>query len=363
MPKLRDGTIIPSNESIYNPSEYNLLNDARFNNGYLRIGTVTDIYYPDDDRNQNKKFTEYKVICEHIDGQGALIPTPYICMLSTQFGSKADYIDYSLRSQEEFLDPSSGGYISNGAIVTILCANGRGSDAFIIGAVQSPRRNANSSSDGKYFIFEFNGIKGNIDNDGAFTLTQRGPTDITGDPGFRTTGDSVISIDSNGSIKLTDGGAGLGESSIFIDKTSSSINLNAAQSIGLSSTTGTTIQVGTSFNINVGADTNLTSIAPVTIETPLINLGVASTDFILKGNPASIAQWHVLNQSMGVLMNMLSQFFNTMSQDPAFNSQFPAEAGQAAALGPLCQTVGSLCQSFDATIVPGLMISIKTKSV
>lgn len=260
--RLFDGTIIPSTETVASYSDNTIVQDARFNNYALRLGRVIAAYYPDDKKNQNKHKVEYDVVCHQANGKGAVASVTYRCTLTTLFGAAGDYVNYTLRADPDSFD-SSKNIISNGAIVLVLCANGHSHNAYIVGGSTHRSRPADSKEDGHHFDFEFNGIAANIDKLGQFTVTQKGPTDLSGKPDTSSVGSNStqFKLDQNGSV--------------LFNVNSQSVEINKSDKT-------TTINADKSLNTNSNGTTNINSTSNVNIKSSGVLVGTA-TDAWIKG--------------------------------------------------------------------------------
>src|SRR5271166_895280 len=181
--RLSDGSVVPSFLDAFNSTD-NHLGPSGSNNMVLRIGEVVAILYPSDSNNVSGKYTEYRVLVSERNGtsHGA---TRYYgnCYVGSLFGGVADFMTYTLRpsTQSDLNDFNVG----LGSKVLLLCANGDEAQSIIIGGVRdstSHPPNPDDSQDlGHHLDFVFNGVKGNINKDGEFSLIFNGATDPNGE--------------------------------------------------------------------------------------------------------------------------------------------------------------------------------------
>ncbi len=169
----------------------------------IKIGQIIKANFPKQEEGTNPAFITYDVMVNDKMSGGHGNSIFYDCLPSQMFGSAADYLEYSLRSnvkpgtsddemaQEDIL--TSGKTIGQdevkklmGATVLVVCPSGSSSNAIIIGFLPSGRLDQNEKykpqkeEDGKFLKFNFNGISVDINNDGELFLQRKGPTDSAG---------------------------------------------------------------------------------------------------------------------------------------------------------------------------------------
>lgn len=178
---LNDGTIIPSWLGVMDTTVA-LEPDEAFDNVALRIGEVKELIYPGDRRSVSRKWTEYRVLVQHRDRQGRGVTTEYPnCALNSTFGGVADKSSFTLRPKLSG-DHSTDG-LGKGSKVVILCINGETNLALIIGGFRDPadtETDTNAATDLHHLLWEFNGIRADINNDGELSLEFKGPTQADG---------------------------------------------------------------------------------------------------------------------------------------------------------------------------------------
>lgn len=204
---LDDNSVMPSFMSVrprgFAEDPGNLTNLA------LRIGEVKDIIYPDSDLNQNKRFIEYVVEVQHRDGIGPGTTSEYMgCMVSNLFGGAADVLRYTLRKDDGASVGEDG--LGVGSKVLLLCINGTGTRAIILGGVRDTRvdaRSVETHADGHNFFTEFNGLSVGIDRAGQFKLQFRGATKVDGsldtaEGAAEANGPTTVEIQKNGNFRV-----------------------------------------------------------------------------------------------------------------------------------------------------------------
>ena len=108
--------------------------DGAFGNMVMRVGEVQELIPPDDPRNLSKKFIEYRVLVQHLDGE-TLTGTSreYAhCVLINPFGGLADRAFWLLRADSKRDDTGLG----KGSKVLMMCVNGEHNSAVILGGVR-----------------------------------------------------------------------------------------------------------------------------------------------------------------------------------------------------------------------------------
>jgi hypothetical protein len=179
MPTLGDGTVIPSHLEIETTPGYSA-GDA-FSNLKLRFGEVQKITYPNDSNSKTKQFIEYDVYVQersHGTGNGRLYKH---CLMINPFAGIADKAVWTLRGSNSIAN-SKKKRRGHGSKVLILCVNGETSNAVIIGGLrdQDDKTETNANNQKHHLQAVFNGVSFSINDDGEFTITFNGPTDIDG---------------------------------------------------------------------------------------------------------------------------------------------------------------------------------------
>ena len=134
MIQLEDGSIIPSNLTIEPMTD--TAKQVRMNLA-LRTGIITNIYYPDDEKNLSKEFIEYDVMIASSEMHNGLNLSLYRnCRQNDLFGSSNNYLRYTLQEGEKKKD----GTIDKGASVLVYCIDGvtDAGSAVIIGGILLP---------------------------------------------------------------------------------------------------------------------------------------------------------------------------------------------------------------------------------
>lgn len=239
--KLPSGSILPSG-LLQNSHNSISAYERAYQNYELKMGVVIADYEIDDPRNINKTSIEYDVaVAEQNADLGQTIMTYHNCSTVDLFGGIADYKEYRYRVQEKTsLDNTQERDIDEqeGSLVLLLCVSGADDSAVIIGGLNHYKRESKLTKEaGHAYYSEFNGLEMSIDKNGAFSILFKGATDINGNPKNEQVGGSLITIDKNGSVFISDGN----KENITIDKNNKTIEINADKKITIKSNDETEI--------------------------------------------------------------------------------------------------------------------------
>ena len=201
MPRLKDGSWLPHFISVDTGQGAAL--KPLLDSGFLKKGTVTRVYYPDDRENTNKRVTEYDLFVTERNGRGNLCINPYYkCTVLDLFGGMGDVHRWTLRPSTDLtpLDPAD----QDGSQVLVLCVHGDRQNAYIVGATKHRLGPADSRADGHHYDFEFNGWRMAVNDDGECTMTYKSKTDVLGVPADPASGGSFVKFEKDGSIVIND---------------------------------------------------------------------------------------------------------------------------------------------------------------
>jgi hypothetical protein len=191
-----------------NPSSYH--DGNMFSNTVFRQGEVVEIVEPEDPRNINKRFKEYRCFVQHTSNGTASTYIYEHCLLLNAFAGLADYLDFTLRADDVAKKKERNVGPGLGSKVAILCMNGQTHSAIIIGGLRDAKdtrdEKGKSKAKGHHLDFEFNGLAVSINNDGEMTMTQKGATKNDGTP--RGDVDSAnagtqVKVEKNGNFSVT----------------------------------------------------------------------------------------------------------------------------------------------------------------
>ena len=264
--------VIPSYLGTVDITKRKMFDGNAFSNTSLHIGEVTEVFFPDNPKNCNKKVPEYSVLVQHrTNGTAASVIYPN-CILASLFGGLADKTSWTLRG-----DTLAGkeGKTGKGSKVLILCVNGERSNPVILGGIRDSNDLSESKTyvkeRGHYLNFEFNGITAQISTLGGLKIFRRGPTLATGEPDTKKLADDKTGQ----TIELTDDGGvtisshtGDEQQSIKIDHANKKITIKAQTgwevvSAGTGTiTTEKEISVTSKSGVTIKAGKDLTVSAP-----------------------------------------------------------------------------------------------------
>lgn len=271
-----DRSIVPSFLSTEGASNY--YGGDMFNNNELRMGEVQEIIDPTDIRSVSKKFNEYSVFVEHTANGTAVTKMYEHCMLINEFGSLADSLVFTLRTDPSAIRGKGPGL---GAKVVILCINGAGHAPLIIGGVRDTK-DKNDLKAGHHLDFVFNGVAIGIDNDGQLSLKVQGATDLKGVP-HNDSLPTSLTIDKTGTLEISTKG---GESTVTVNQ-DGTIAIQGKKSV--TSNVGSNKMViedgkitieSPEVEINASGDVKVSAGGKATIDAPIIELGAGTA-----GNP------------------------------------------------------------------------------
>lgn len=201
------------NSSLYrtaDPGEIGSFNHT-FRNTALRAGFIVEVYDTDNEKNVSKIVPEYEVVVLEQDQTNAVNAVHYHnCISADGFGGIADFFEMKLRKhinqpkqKDKPLDVDFKD--KEGTIVLILCLDGASNRGIIIKSLPHPGRiNTLTKDKETHMEGEFNGIRWQVNKDGALTITQKTATDNIGKPKEATNAGSQIKLEKDGSIELND---------------------------------------------------------------------------------------------------------------------------------------------------------------
>ncbi len=144
----------------------------------LLVGEIKEIIEPTDKKSLSKLYKEYHVDVQHREGVGPVATVRFPnCQIINLFGGTADKFMYTLRPDPK--DPESKKSATTGSKVLMLCLNGNGGLAYIVGGI---REDKVADEKGHNLKFSFNGITFDINNDGELKLALTGATLVDGKP-------------------------------------------------------------------------------------------------------------------------------------------------------------------------------------
>jgi len=279
MPRLKDGSWLPHFISVDTGQGAAL--KPLLDSGFLKKGTVTRVYYPDDRENTNKRVTEYDLFVTERNRRGNLCINPYYkCTVLDLFGGMGDVHRWTLRPSTDLtpLDPAD----QDGSQVLVLCVHGDRQNAYIVGATKHRLGPADSRADGHHYDFEFNGWRMAVNDDGECTMTYKSKTDTSGVPQDPASGGSFVKFEKDGSIVINDNEACLirldkPTSDITIETSGRDIVVRAARDMNTAVERDMVADAGGDWTTTVGGETLVDSKGNTKVKAPLIELTTGST--------------------------------------------------------------------------------------
>lgn len=246
---LPNGAVLPYGLLSENPGQMMDAFKKTYQNTALRVGVITESYGIDDENNLNKSVPEYNVmVFEQNEDQGATTINYRHCVMANSLGGIADFFEMTMRQITEKKSkgstPNPNGH--NGSIVLLLCLNGVSDSGIIVGALSHPDRKSTIKDSGPKMEGEYNGVNIKVEKDGSTSLTFRGATDNYGVPIDKEQGDTVLSIEKDGSYQVKhktvtqrlakSGKADLTADDDISNTTNKNFNVNATENVAIKAT-------------------------------------------------------------------------------------------------------------------------------
>lgn len=204
---LRNGTVLPHGLLGSGNRSGSAAFEKSYNSYGLRMGIVTAVHPIDSDKNRSKLALEYDVIAfEQNQDRGATPITYRNCLSAEGMGSIADFLESTLRVNDKVSKKGLNTSDQNGAVVLLLCLDGMGDSAIVLKAITHPDRKTTLTDQGPRLEGEFNGVNIKIEKDGSCNLTFKGATDNDGKVIDSTQGDTVVSIEKDGTFQMKHAG-------------------------------------------------------------------------------------------------------------------------------------------------------------
>lgn len=144
-----------------------------FDNTALRHGEVIRVIYPDDRSSRTKKFVEYDVLVQHRENGTAVTKLYHNCLVANFLAGFADKAVFTLRVN----DRPQGTETSTGSQVLVQCLDGATASALIVGGIRNSSDSDKAAKAKKHHAeFEFNGVSLQINDDGSWTIENKGKT-------------------------------------------------------------------------------------------------------------------------------------------------------------------------------------------
>jgi hypothetical protein len=145
----------------------------------LRLGRVVRVHNPDDASSRSRAFFEYDVLVEegseNTETTRTMLPH---CWCMSEFGGAADFS----RSTPRVLDTDSQNMqdFGTGSRVLVMLINASSFAGVIIGGIQHSSGEHDDRTKGHHSIWQFNGVRREVDSEGQLHYTMKGATDARG---------------------------------------------------------------------------------------------------------------------------------------------------------------------------------------
>jgi phage gp45-like len=209
------------------------------------MGEVRAIIKPTDKESVSKKFNEYTVsVVQYENGMFAR-RLYYNCLLMNTIAGGGDKVYWTLRPSSKTSGEGNTATVADGSRVLVLCIEGSASRAYIIGGIRDERSEPDDPKLGHHFNWEFNGVNFRVNDDGSWSIVNKGKTTNLG--GVAPSADksgigTTIKTEANGNIIINTPD---NNQSIVIDNTNNSITINADSHITVN---GNRIDIGKDAN-------------------------------------------------------------------------------------------------------------------
>lgn len=271
-----NGTVLPSGllGSSGAQDAVTAFNRSYRNTG-LKAGIVVKSYAASDSGNQNGLCTEYDVeVMEQFENKGSTSILYRNCISIQGFGSKADYLEFTLRPKTV---QTNKGFLTfgdqDGAIVLLQCLDNIGDKAVVVGNLIHPDRPTTITTTDPHLQGEYNGVQIVVNSDGSTALNFQGATNSQGqlisNPGL-----TSINISADGSFQV------MHSTITFSLAKSGTVTLTANQDVDINAQGKINFIVQGDATINTQGKCNITSSGKTTIKASEIDLN-GSTGMIL----------------------------------------------------------------------------------
>ena len=202
---LPNGAVLPHGLLSENAGQMMEAFKKTYQNTSMRVGVITESYGVENKDNLNKLVPEYDVmVFEQNEDQGSTTINYRHCIMANSLGGIADFFEMTIRkiTEKKSKGPTPSPNGNNGSLVLILCLNGLSDSGIIIGALSHPDRKSTLKDSGPRMEGEYNGVNVKVEKDGSTSLTFRGATDNYGKVLDKEQGNTVMSIEKDGSYQV-----------------------------------------------------------------------------------------------------------------------------------------------------------------
>jgi phage baseplate assembly protein gpV len=200
------GPVIPSFYDTRDVGELPRWDGGAFSNFLLRPGEVKRLIYPDDPSSRSRRFIEYDVYVQHRENDTAVSKLYHNCFLVNPLAGFADKAVWTLRADnrqnvKEYATPGLG------SKVTVMCLNGEHAQALIVGGIRDSKdTDVARKAKGHHAEFEFNGVNLSCNDDGSWTLVNKGKTAADGTADEKRDKDgagTTVKVEANGNFEVS----------------------------------------------------------------------------------------------------------------------------------------------------------------
>jgi hypothetical protein len=207
--KLRNGTVLPSGLLGTTSSSRVTAFNKTYQNHAIRAGIVVKRYEIEDKSNVSKLAIEYDVMVIEQDANMGSTPILYKnCLSADGLGAIADFFEKKFRKQKKADKKTRGmDFVGqDGAIVLLMCLDGAGEKALIVGGLKHPERKTKLVGKEEILAGEYNGVAITVGEDGSCNLTFKGATNNDGTPKDSSQGNTTVDIEKDGSFQVKNKG-------------------------------------------------------------------------------------------------------------------------------------------------------------
>jgi hypothetical protein len=219
-----DGHVVPMNGALFNVA--------------LRVGTVQQVFFPEDEKSVSKKYMEYQVLVQHRANGTAVTKMYDHCIAIDHLASVADF-DFATYRAENVATKQDGSQFrpGTGAHVVLLCLNGESNNALILGGIRHSDAPKDVKVDGHHKHARFNGIDLVINKDGELTVTYLGAQKSDGTKADNVEEDSLgtfVKISKDGNLLVSDKE---GKNQILLDHATGKVQIVSENEVNVTSET------------------------------------------------------------------------------------------------------------------------------
>jgi phage baseplate assembly protein gpV len=175
-----------------------------FDNDLLRHGEVVRLIKPSEKGSRTKRFFEYDVLVQHRENGTAVTKLYQNCVLINPLAGFADKAVWTLRPAPTQAASAADFDLGVGSQVLVLCLDGAHASAVIVGGIRNDQ-DKDEEARGHHAVVEFNGVQFRANDDGSWTLTNKGKTaaDGSADPKRDASGaGTTVKVQADGNFEV-----------------------------------------------------------------------------------------------------------------------------------------------------------------